>query len=117
MWASVPLLGGAGAVARVLVGSIAALRVGGRFPFGTLLVNATGSLLLGLLAGLAVSGNLLVLAGGATLGSYTTFSTWMLETHRLAEDAERLIAAANVILSLGIGIGAAAIGHLIGQQL
>ncbi len=116
VWISVPVLGGAGAVARVLVGSLTAMRLRSRFPVGTLLVNASGSLLLGLLAGLAASGNLLVLAGGATLGSYTTFSTWMLETHRLAEDSAIPGAVLNVLLSLGIGVGAAALGHLIGAN-
>ena len=42
--------------------------------------------MLGLFAGLALHGDALLLAGTALLGSYTTFSTWMFETHRLAED-------------------------------
>jgi len=80
-------------------------------------VNASGALLLGLLTGLAVQGNLLVLTGTATLGSYTTFSTWMLETHRLAEDGESQMAIANIVLSLAVGIGAAALGRLIGAHV
>jgi CrcB protein len=66
---------------------------------------------------LALEGNALLLAGTATLGSYTTFSTWMLETHRLAEDGELPLAAVNISMSLAIGVGAAALGRLIGGHL
>ncbi len=111
------MLGGLGAVSRFLLDSAIAGRLGRDFPFGTFAINASGALLLGLLTGLAVGGNLLVLAGGATLGSYTTFSTWMLETHRLAEDAEIPSAIINVVLSLAVGVGAAALGRAIGASL
>ena len=63
-------------------------RLDSEFPFGTFVVNGLGSLLLGLLIGLDVTGNDMLIAGTATLGSFTTFSTWMLETERLAEDGE-----------------------------
>jgi CrcB protein len=116
VWVGVALLGGIGATARFLVDSQIDARTGGDFPFGTLAVNATGSLLLGLLSGLAVSGNLLVLTGTATLGAYTTFSTWMLETHRLTEDGKFRAAAINVLLSLALGIAAVALGRTIGAH-
>jgi CrcB protein len=116
VWASVAVLGGVGACGRFLLDSLIAGRAGRDFPVGTLAVNATGALLLGLLTGLAVGGNLLLLAGTATLGSYTTFSTWMLETHRLAEDAEAPSAIVNIALSLAVGIGAAALGRTIGAH-
>ncbi|HTA13005.1 MAG TPA: CrcB family protein [Solirubrobacteraceae bacterium] len=48
------------------------------------------------------------------IGSYTTFSTWMLESHRLAEDGRRWLLGANVTLSLAAGVGAAALGRLLG---
>lgn len=117
VWAGVALLGGIGATARFLVDSLISSRTTDELPVGTLVVNVTGSLLLGLLTGLAVGGNLLVLSGAATLGSYTTFSTWMLETHRLAEDAKVRAAIVNVLLSLAAGIAAAALGRTIGGQL
>lgn len=112
-WLGVALLGGVGANARFLVHTLVAARTGTGFPFGTLVVNASGSLLLGLLAGVALSGDALVLAGTATLGSYTTFSTWMLETWRLGEVGRRGAAVVNVVVSVGLGIGAAALGRLI----
>jgi CrcB protein len=116
VWVAVALLGGAGAVARFALDAAISARAGRQLPIGTLAVNASGALLLGGLTGLAVSGDALVLAGTATLGSYTTFSTWMLETHRMREDARFLPALANVILSLGLGIGAAALGRAIGAH-
>jgi fluoride exporter len=117
LWVGVALLGGVGATARFLLDSSVSARASGDLPLGTLAVNATGSLLLGLLTGLAVSGSLFVLAGTATLGSYTTFSTWMLETHRLAEDGKLRLAIVNVVLSLAVGISAVALGRTIGANL
>jgi CrcB protein len=113
-WLGVALLGGVGANARFLVHSLVGARTASDFPLGTLVVNASGSLLLGVLAGVSLSGDALVLAGTATLGSYTTFSTWMLETHLLAANGRRGTALLNVVVSLALGIGAVALGRLIG---
>jgi fluoride exporter len=112
-WLGVALLGGVGANARFLVHTLLAARVGGELPLATLVVNCSGSLLLGLLAGAALSGDALVLAGAATLGSYTTFSTWMLETELLAANGRRAPAVLNVLASLALGIGAVALGRAI----
>jgi CrcB protein len=117
VWAAVAVLGGASAIARFAVDGFVGSRAGRAFPYGTLAVNASASFLLGLLTGLALSGVALLLAGTATIGSYSTFSTWMLETHRQAEDAKPTAAAVNVVLSLAIGLGAAALGRLIGTTL
>lgn len=111
VWLGIAALGGVGAVARLLVSG--ALRAHRRFPVGTLVVNLSGAILLGLLTGLALSDDAHRLAGTALLGSYTTFSTWMLESHGLAEEGERLHAALNVVLSLALGLGAAALGRAI----
>jgi CrcB protein len=94
--------------------ALAARLRGRRFPLGTLVVNVSGATLLGLLAGLAVRGDALLLAGTAVLGSYTTFSTWMFETHRLAEDGQWAAGAANVVVSVAFGVAAAALGRWIG---
>jgi CrcB protein len=112
-WLGVALLGGVGANARFFVHTLVLQRTGAGLPLATLAVNASGSLLLGLLAGVALSGDALVLAGTATLGSYTTFSTWMLETELLAARGRGVVAALNVLLSLALGIGAVALGRAI----
>jgi len=116
LWGAVALLGGAGAIARFVVDGVVGSRVGGSFPLGTFVVNIGGALALGLLAGLAVSGNALLLAGTATLGSYTTFSTWMLESQRLGEEAEPGLGLLNILASLLFGLAGAALGHAIGAH-
>ena len=88
VWLAVGALGGSFAVVRFLVDATISSRMGGEFPWGTFVVNITGSLALGYL-GAALTGTTLLLAGTASVGSYTTFSTWMLETHRLGEDDDR----------------------------
>lgn len=116
-WLAVAVLGALGALARLLLEDLVSARLPLAFPLGTLAVNLSGALLLGLLAGLALTGQALVLAGSAALGSYTTFSTWMLETHSLAADTRRRAAAANVLISLLAGLGAVALGKAIGGGL
>jgi len=116
VWIGVALLSGIAALARFLVVALVSARAAGAFPLGTFVVNITGALLLGLVTGLAVEGDALVLLGAATLGSYTTFSTWMLESHRLTEDAEPALALVNIVASLVVGVGAAAVGHTIGAH-
>ena len=78
------------------------------------MVNIRGAFALGLVAGLALHGDALLLAGTSLLGSYTTFSTWMLETHRLAEEGSSWAALLNVLASLALGIAAVALGRTIG---
>ena len=116
VWLGVGTLGGVGAIARFVLDAAISQHFGRGFPLGTLAVNASGAFALGLLTGLAATGDTLILAGTATLGSYTTFSTWMLETHRLAEEGAFARAALNVALSLGVGIGAALLGRAIGMH-
>jgi CrcB protein len=117
VWAAVGLLGGLGAVLRFFLDGLVAARVGRDFPLGTLVVNVTGAAVLGLLVGLGFVGDRPLLAGTATLGSYTTFSTWMLESQRLVEDGELSIAGGNILASLVVGLGAVALGRLIGARL
>ena len=117
LWVGVGALGGLGAVARVLLDAAVCARAGRALPLGTFAVNVTGAFVLGLIAGIALSGDALLLAGTAALGSYTTFSTWMFETHRLGEDGEPGALFANVALSLACGVGAAALGRALGTAL
>ena len=117
VWIGVALLSGIAAIARFLIVALLSARAAGSFPLGTFVVNITGALLLGLVTGLAVEGDALVLIGSATLGSYTTFSTWMFETERLSEDGAIAVAAFNILLSLVVGVGAIALGRVIGMHI
>jgi CrcB protein len=117
VWAGVVLIGGAGSVLRFLADGVVASAGGRGFPLGSLAVNVSGSVILGLITGLTLGHDQALLAGTAAVGSYTTFSTWMLETQRLAEEREHGRAAVNVIASLVLGVAAAALGRLIGVRL
>jgi CrcB protein len=116
-WVGVGVLGGVGALLRFLADGAVAARAGRDLPFGTFAVNISGAFLLGFVAGVSLHGDALVLAGGATLGSFTTFSTWMFESQRLVEEGEGASAAANVAISLAVGLGAVALGRFIGGSL
>jgi fluoride exporter len=116
-WIGVACLGGLGSLARFMLDGAVSGRSSSNFPLGTLAVNASGALILGVLTGVALSGEALLLAGSATIGSYTTFSTWMLETHRLGEDGELLLGALNVLVSIVVGLSAAILGRTIGAAL
>ena len=122
LWAAVVLIGGAGSVLRFLADGAVTARVdqhsaGRDFPLGTLAVNVSGAVILGLLTGLALGHNEVLLAGTAAVGSYTTFSTWLFETHQLAEERRPGLAVVNIVVSLALGIGAAALGRWIGIRL
>ena len=117
VWAGVMVIGGAGSVLRFYVDGIVASASGRDFPYGTLVVNLSGAVLLGLIAGLAIGGNAALLAGTAAVGSYTTFSTWMLESQRLTEERQYRKALLNIVVSLVLGVAAAALGRLIGAHL
>jgi CrcB protein len=117
VWAAVAGVGGLGATLRFLLDGAIGSRAQRDLPVGTLTVNLSGAFVLGLLTGLALQGDALLIAGTATIGSYTTFSTWMLETHRLAEDGDVRAGAMNIVLSIVAGVAAAALGRWIGGQL
>jgi CrcB protein len=117
VWLGVGALGGVGALARFGLDALVQRRAAGEFPLGTLVVNVVGSFCLGLLTGLGVTGDALLLAGAAVLGSFTTFSTWMLETERLAEDGEGRLALANLAVSFGAGVAVAVVGWALGAAV
>jgi fluoride exporter len=114
---AIGLVGGVGALGRFVLDGAVAGRVGRSFPYGTLAVNLTGSVLLGLLVGLGAERDTMRVLGGGLLGAYTTFSTWALESHRLAEDGEFRPAALNFAVSLVLGVAAAWVGREIGGSL
>jgi CrcB protein len=117
LWLGVVLAGGVGAVLRFLVDRAVARRAARSFPLGTLAVNISGAAVLGLLGGLALSRHTALLAGTAFVGSYTTFSTWMLETQRLSEERQVRNAVVNIVVSIVLGIGAVLFGQWIAGRL
>jgi CrcB protein len=116
-WAAVALLGGSAAAARYLIDSELDLHAGHPFPVGILAVNLAGSLALGLVAGAALSGEALAIVAGGGIGSFTTFSTWMLDSHRLAEQGQVRLVWLNVAVFLVAGFAAVVAGHWLAGAL
>ena len=114
---AVGLVGGLGAIARFALDGVVSGRAGRGFPYGTLVVNLTGALILGALAGATVDGDAYRVAGTGLIGSFTTFSTWMFESHRLGEDGQGRGGLANLLGSLALGIAVAWIGRELGAAL
>jgi CrcB protein len=117
VWVGLAGAGGAGATARFLLDGAVSARAGRALPFGTLAVNLSAAFVLGLLAGADVGGDALRLAGTGFVGAYSTFSTWMLESHRLAEEGELPAAVLNLAGSLALGFGAVVLGRWVGGGL
>jgi CrcB protein len=116
-WVGIALLGGAGALLRFRLDGLVQQRTAGALPLGTLVVNVIGAFGAGLLTGLSVGNTALVLVGTGLLGSFTTFSTWMLETERLAEEGVERLALVNVLVPLACGLAAATLGWGVGAML
>ncbi|WP_068175805.1 fluoride efflux transporter CrcB [Mycobacterium sp. UM_CSW] len=117
VWSGVALVGGIGSVLRFVIDRAVARRVARSFPFGTLAVNVSGAFLLGFLGGLALSKDAALVVGTGFVGAYTTFSTWMLETHRLGEERQTWTALANVVVSVALGIAAVVLGQWAATQV
>jgi CrcB protein len=114
--------GAAGAIARYLLQGWVDQFTGGRFPWGTFAVNISGSFLLGLVFALAVDRSVLAPEVRVPLmvgfiGSYTTFSTLMLESWRLVEDGDVLFLLGNIIGSVVVGMIALVAGLALGRSL
>ncbi|WP_232478756.1 fluoride efflux transporter CrcB [Roseomonas rosulenta] len=117
--------GALGACARFWMSGVVARRVGETFPWGTLVVNVSGAVVIGLLAARLLTPEgvaepwratwLLLVTG--VLGSYTTVSSFSLQTLALARTGEGGRAALNVIASLGLCLGAAFAGHQAGLRI
>jgi len=117
MVVGIALLGGLGAVARFAIHSAITHINPADFPLGTFIVNVAGALIAGLLIGAAVGHDTHWLVAVAFLGAFTTFSTWMFESERLAADGYARSAVVNIIFSSAAGLGAVALGVVLGRML
>jgi fluoride exporter len=114
--------GAAGTAARYLVSGLAARWFGAEFPFGTLIVNVAGSLLIGLvqhvgLTTLAIPDTVRVMLTIGVLGGFTTYSSFSYETLQLVEDGAWGPAVLNVLVTTGLCLAACALGLGLGRAL
>ncbi|MCU1525261.1 MAG: CrcB protein [Microbacteriaceae bacterium] len=113
--------GGVGAAARLLIDGLIRSRVATAFPLGTTIINVTGSFLLGLITGLALSrllpGDLQLILGAGLMGGYTTFSTASFETIRLIQSRRYRAALVNGLGMLVAAVAVAGLGLWIGSLL
>jgi CrcB protein len=116
-WVAVGLLGGVAAGARFVLDAEVVARARSTFPFGILAVNLSGALALGVVAGAALHGVALTIVAGGGIGSFTTFSTWILDSHRLDAAGRADLAWLNIGVSLLAGFAAVSLGHWLGGVL
>ena len=116
----VALAGGVGAVARFVLDGLVRSRVAASFPVGTVLVNVTGSFVLGVVTGLTlaqvVPEDLRLVVGTGFCGGYTTFSTASFETVRLVEQRRVGLALLNGVGTLVVTVCVAALGLWLGLR-
>lgn len=104
-----------GAIGRLAINQIVSRISGRRFPIATLAVNLSGSFLLGFLIGNQFDDLLMLLFGVGFLGSFTTFSTFALESVEMLIGKKRLSALLYQVLSYGGGIICALVGIVVAQ--
>ena len=114
--------GAAGAVSRYLIQGWVEDLAAGRFPWGTFAVNVSGSFLVGVIFALAIDRAILspeirvpLMVG--FIGSYTTFSTLMLESWRLVEEGDIAFAFGNIVISVVVGMTAVIAGLALGRYV
>ncbi len=118
-------LGGAiGTLARYALNGLVSARLGETFPWGTMVINITGSFIIGVFAALtAPEGRWLAPAAFRPFfmvgicGGYTTFSSFTLQTLTLAQDKEWFYASLNILLSVALGLVAVWLGHSVTLKL
>jgi CrcB protein len=118
----IALGGSVGAIARYAVGSYVGNRMGTRFPYGTFLINMSGSFVIGMVmtilaARTHLSRNWAFLVPIGFIGAYTTFSSFELETLRLVQDGQATSALLNVLLSVVVGFVMVWMGVVAGRAL
>ncbi|QGN31726.1 fluoride efflux transporter CrcB [Microlunatus sp. Gsoil 973] len=112
--------GGVGAACRFAIDGLVRGRTSRAFPFGTMIINLSGSLLLGLLAGMVATGlpsQAQTVAGTGFLGGYTTFSSASVETLRLMQERRWAAVISNGLGMLVLSSALALLGILLGEQL
>ena len=116
--------GGIGSTARFAISGLAARHFGESFPWGTLLVNISGSLVIGFFAAITAPDGRWFVSPDARqfvmfglIGGYTTFSSFSLQTLELMRGGEWLRAGGNALLSLGLCLLAVWLGHMIAGQM
>lgn len=120
----VAVAGGVGAALRFVLDGVVRARVArtelGAFPLGTLVINVTGSLVLGVLTGAGqagvIPGSAVVVLGTGMMGGYTTFSTASVETVQLLRTGKTRLAVLNGLGMLVVSVGAAALGLWLGRN-
>lgn len=115
LYAFVAIGGATGASLRFFISQLILNWLGKGFPFATLVVNISGSLMMGFLYGLIEQGNIEVhvyrtLIGIGFLGAFTTFSTFSLDTLLLFQQGELFKAMINILLNVTLCVLAAALG-------
>jgi len=111
-----------GAIARFWLGGYVGDRMGSRFPWGTFIINCSGSFVVGFIITLLAerthwSPNWRYLIPVGFVGAYTTFSTFEYETLRAMQDGNFVIAALNIVLSVVLGFVAVWMGVVAGQAI
>ena len=112
---------GIGGLARYVAGTWIMAKYGGRFPLGTLFINVSGSLLIGLVMALlaerfaAPHPNWRLFLAVGILGGYTTFSSFAWETYQSVRDSSPIIGLANILGSVTLGYAAVWCGALLAR--
>ena len=113
--------GGTGALARYVAASAIMTRFGGKFPLGTLVINVTGSFLIGFLMTMLTerfkldpNWRLLLVVG--FLGGYTTFSSFEWETYSSVRDGGLWTGMLNVVSSVMLGYVAVTLGSMLARR-
>jgi CrcB protein len=111
-----------GANARYFVGLWAGSHLGANFPFGTMIVNLTGSFVLGFIAGtttgrINLSPEVRLLLGVGFLGAYTTFSSFSVETITLLQNGNTMAGVGNILVNNLVGLTCALLGIYLARAI
>lgn len=111
-----------GAISRYIISGLVGQATSTAFPLGTLLINLSGSFLLGIIYEVGterftLSPEVRTFAAVGFLGAYTTFSTFSLETVKLIQDGSGVAALANVAANVGFGLVAVFAGVMLGKMV